>query len=98
MTWYGVQIILLLAAFQVDSFFSNAFHLRRVTRHVTVVLNNEASTVGAETLVHPMLDEESFLLATQGRVGNEANDLVARCGGCSDNCLFALGQRMLLGD
>lgn len=70
-----------LAAIQVD--FLDAFCLR-LMRHATVALNNEASNSDAETLVHPMSDEESFLSATHGRVGNVVKDLVARRSGCSN--------------
>jgi len=84
-SWY---IPLTLVAIQAGNnvLFSNAFCLRHVTQRVTLSSNIKASkagSIGSEISVHPMPDEESFLLATRGRTGSAGKDLVV-C--CSDFC------------
>jgi thiol-disulfide isomerase/thioredoxin len=79
LSWYNILSTLVAIQAGNNVLFSNAFCLRHVTQRVTLSSNinvSKAGGIGAETSVHPMPNEESFLLATHGRTGSAGKDLV----------------------
>ena len=89
LSWYNILSTLVAIQAGNNVLFSNAFCLRHVTQRVTLSSNinvSKAGGIGAETSVHPMPNEESFLLATRGRTESAGKDLVVRCSDCCYTC------------